>query len=97
MLKQQQHKDLIDKITLIEDNLSSANGRFFVRETDLSKSLSAISFRMHPAERIKKTPKRNTIKISLFGIPFADSHKPHKVGHKSKKIPIGRFNLINIR
>ena len=52
---------------------------------------------MHPAERIKKTPKRNTIKISPFGIPFADSHKPHKVGHKSKKIPIGRFNLIKIR
>ena len=55
--------DTDEEKTNLEDSLSDANGLFFVLATNLSKSLSAISFRIHPADRIKKTPKRNTIRI----------------------------------
>tara|TARA_B100000003_G_C10835520_1_gene332726 strand:- start:138 stop:374 length:237 start_codon:yes stop_codon:yes gene_type:complete len=36
-----------------------AIGRFFVRVTLLSKSLSIISLTIHPAERIKTDPEKN--------------------------------------
>ena len=77
--------------------MSEANGRFFVLETNLSKSLSIISFSIHQAERIKKTPKRNTTRIFLFGNPSEANHNAHNVGHNSRKIPIGRFSLISMR
>ena len=42
-------------------NLPDAIGLFFVRMTNLSKSLSWMSFQVHPAALIEKEPIKNAI------------------------------------
>ena len=44
------------------DILPAAIGRFFVLSIFLSKSLSAISLKIHPALLIRTEPKKNNIK-----------------------------------
>lgn len=67
-----------------------ASGRFFVRSTCASNFLSAKSFIMQPAERIKNAPinskksKYNSLKI----LPLA-SDKAQAAGQKVRNVPIG--------
>jgi hypothetical protein len=50
-----------------------------------------------PALLIKKQPKTKMIRWDAFGSPIDAIHKPHKVGHKTNKVPIGLSNRISAK
>ena len=71
-------------------------GLFLVLAIRLSIFLSAISLRVQPADRINTTPEIKISRTQVSGMPLAAIHNAHKVGHKSKYIPIGLFNLVRL-
>tara|TARA_Y100001934_G_scaffold100527_1_gene123724 strand:- start:1145 stop:1438 length:294 start_codon:yes stop_codon:yes gene_type:complete len=48
-----------------------------------------------PADLIKMVPREKIINNKTSGSPSEAIHKDVIVGHKSRKIPIGRFILVN--
>ena len=60
--KAKMHKVKAYSIPRFRDIKPEAIGRFFVRETLESNSLSKISFTIHPADLINMEPKKNKIK-----------------------------------
>ena len=48
----------------------------------------------HPKDLVKTAPKTNIHNNLESGIPLLESHRALKVGHKSKKMPIGLLSLI---
>lgn len=75
----------------------AAMGREQVRATSGSISLSAKSLITHPAERMTKTPTINISTIDAVGCPSPASHNDHKLGHSSRKLPMGRSARISSR
>ena len=71
------------------------NGLFLVLSTLPSKSLSKKSLITQPAERIKKVPKQKIITSFRVGEPSFKIIKALKVGHRSKKVPIGFSSRIS--
>ena len=57
--KAKQHKIIEYIDASFNETFPEAIGRFLVLSTFLSKSLSIMSFTMHPAERIRTEPKKN--------------------------------------
>ena len=74
-------------------NFTAANGRLFVLKTLLSIFLSTKSLTAQPNDLVKMTPITNIPKILMSGIPLLDSHNAQRVGHRSKKIPMGLLSL----
>ena len=62
MSKAKRHKIEAYKVAILTETFPEAIGRFFVRNTFASNSLSKISFTIHPADLIKTDPKKNKIK-----------------------------------
>ena len=83
------------RVSLVEI-FFKANGRFFVLNTFISISLSRKSLTAHPNDLVRTTPEINIINILKSGTPLLESHKAQKVGHKSKKIPMGLFSLMRL-
>ena len=84
---------LLSKAPQIIEICSEANGRLFVLKTLLSIFLSTKSLTAQPNDLVKMTPITNIPKILMSGIPLLDSHNAQRVGHRSKKIPMGLLSL----
>ena len=86
-------RTIIKQSTSITEICSEANGRLFVLKTLLSIFLSTKSLTAQPNDLVKMTPITNIPKILMSGIPLLDSHNAQRVGHRSKKIPMGLLSL----
>ena len=84
---------IIKQSTSLTEICPEAIGRFFVLKTLLSIFLSTKSLTAQPNDLVTMTPKIKIIKILKSGTPLLESHNAHRVGHKSKKIPMGLFSL----
>ena len=82
------------KKALLTESCCAAKGLNLVLSTCGSKSLSARSFIMHPADRAKTVPSVKTKKRWEPGQPAEHIHKAQSVGQRRRKIPIGRSSLV---
>ena len=75
------------RITSLAEMRPLVSGRWAVRSTWRSKSLSAKSLTAQPALRIRMVPAVKTASRCQPGKPCAAIHKAIRVGHKSSSQP----------
>src|SRR3990170_1929834 len=81
-------------IASLSVSLPEASGLAFVRSTNLSKFLSAMSFTAQPALLIRNVPRMNIERSFKEGLPSVAIKRDHKVGHKSRSVPYCLGSLI---
>ena len=87
------NKQIRSKKALLTESSLVAKGLNLVLSTCGSKSLSARSFIMQPADRARTVPSVKTKKRWEPGQPAEHIHKAQSVGHSRRNIPIGRSSL----
>jgi len=75
------------RMASFRDKLPEAKGLVLVLSTNLSKSLSAMSFMAQPALLMRNVPRVKIITNLTGGIPSAARKRDHKVGARSKRVP----------
>src|SRR3990170_5301595 len=84
-------------IASLSISLPEASGLAFVRSTNLSKFLSAMSFMAQPALRMRNVPNINIPRSFSEGLPSVAIKRDHKVGHRSRSVSICFVFFLMIR
>src|SRR3989304_6886749 len=81
-------------IASLSVSLPEASGLAFVRSTNLSKFLSAMSFMAQPALRMRNVPNINIPRSFSEGLPSVAMKRDHRVGHRRSSVPYCLGSLI---
>tara|TARA_B100000886_G_scaffold256096_1_gene181443 strand:+ start:382 stop:702 length:321 start_codon:yes stop_codon:yes gene_type:complete len=77
-----------------EDTFPDVIGLWLVLSTFESMSLSKKSLITHPIDLAKKAPRQNNHIVFISTEACDASKRADKVGHSSKRVPMGLSNLI---